>query len=243
MKRVMGIIVCLLCLSGCSEYANDELETPVEEVKDDELVETTQSNESKTDVVETPITEKEAIDISKQVTAEFSQLMRELGEKNGWDFEHPADYGTAKPELLKVATEEFADRVLKEYVETFYCNCDSVWLPQVDEQTVRLTTERDVNQFTIKGLVLPNHVYGGYELTMQFTREQNNEWKINGWNGESFIGKDMNFTKEEVQQAHPEYTVTEEIVLEEHNETVYKAESDFEIVGFSKKDGMIYYIE
>lgn len=128
-------------------------------------------------------------------------------------------------------------------MESYYCNCDSGWFPQLDERTVRLTTERQVDAFTINGFVLPNHVSGGYELTMRFARDDDNNWKIDGWGSESFIGEDMNFTMEEVKQAHPDYTIIEELNLEEYNVTVYKGETDYEVVGFSKKDGMIYFLE
>lgn len=94
MKKLVGLILCLIWLAACSEDADNGYgkETPVKEVVE------TRTGDSKTEPeveqVEMPIEENEAIAISKQLTADFNQLMRELGEKNGWDFENPADYAT-----------------------------------------------------------------------------------------------------------------------------------------------------
>lgn len=245
MKKLYLLCLCLLWLAGCSnmdEGLSDTSQEPIiptGQEKVDELEETDEPDDQQ----EKELTEEEAVAIAKKLMGEFTQLMRDMGEKNGWNYENPADYETAKPELLKVATEDFSDQSLKEYVESYYCSCDSVWFAEFNDRTVRIETElREENAFSVKGLVLPNYVSGGYEITLFVTKEEDG-WKLDGWDNSYFIGKEMNFTKEEIQIAHPDKEIKEEQYLEQYDVTVYRAESEQEVLGISKKDGELYGIE
>jgi len=249
MKKLIGMILFLLVLAGCNNTVEDS--QSIEDPENKETLENTtiddEANEPEAEQKpeekheEKPIEEKEAIAISKDVVARFSKMLTELGKKNGWDFEHPADYEVAKPELVTVATEEFADQELKEYVEEYYCNCDSGWFPQMDDQVIRVKTDRQVDSFTINGIVLPSFVSDGYELTMDFKKEEDG-WKMDGWSHTPIRGKDLNLTKDEIQQAFPNYTV----IGEENGKDgtpIVRMESDVEIIGISKKDGTMSLID
>ncbi|MFC4410888.1 hypothetical protein ACFOZY_10715 [Chungangia koreensis] len=245
MKKILFLCLCLIGLVGCSESVDEKPDSTNEQhnhVGKEKKDEQNPSDPEHEEETEKAVTEEEAMTIAKKLVREFNQLMIDMGEKKGWNFENPADYETAKPELLKLATEEFSDRHLKEYVETYYCNCDSIWAPSLNDQTVRMETEIEEEAFTVKGLVLPNYVSGGFEMTLEVVKQDGN-WKIDGWNSESFIGKDMNFTKEEIQVAHPDKDIKEEQYLEQFDVTVYIAESEQEILGISKKDGTLFGIE
>lgn len=246
MKKIMIILYSLVWLVGCSspeERMSNNSQEPLNQVTEKNQDEGNRTELNTNEQIEAPsYTEEEAVGIAKKLMGEFNHLMWQMGEKNDWNFENPAEYETAKPELLRVATEDFADHHLKEYVESYYCSCDSIWFPRFDDQTIRIETDLNEGSFSVKGLVLPNYVSGGYEITLQVANEDG-DWKMAGWNNMYFIGKDMNFTKEEIQMAHPDKEIMEEQFLEQVGITIYRAESEYEVVGISKKDGTLYGIE
>lgn len=246
MKKILFILFSLVWLAACSspeEGISDTSREPLKQETKENKEEGNQIYPNSNEQTETPsLTEEKAVDIAKKLMGEFNHIMTEMGEENGWNFENPAEYEIAKPKLLRVATEEFADHHLKEYVESYYCSCDSIWFPRFDDQTVRIETELNEKSFSVKGLVLPNYVSGGYEITLEVASEDG-DWKMAGWNSEYFIGKDMNFTKEEIQIAHPDKEIKEEQFHEQYGISIYRAESEYEVVGISKKDGTLYGIE
>ena len=170
------------------------------------------------------------------------QLMRELGEEHQWDFENPGVYEVAKEDLLTVATESFANERLKNYVEEYYCNCDSGWYPALDDQTIRLEAiDITVNSFSVNGIVLPDLVKHLHKLSMKFVHEEDG-WKIDHWEDIGLTGVNLNLTEEEVHQAHPDGKVIGEYVTSQ-GIPAYKVHLPYETLGVSKNDGELFFIE
>lgn len=246
MKYFTYIGILLILLTGCVEKQVDKTGTEDEVVDESTKVEkdsdTKNSDGDLKEEQESAITEKEAKAISLELVTSFNKLMWELGEQHQWNFENPGVYEVAKPDLLAVATERFADDTLKSYVEEYYCSCDSGWHPKMDELTIRMQiSDLTENSFIVNGINLPDYVSSGDELTMKFIHEEDG-WKIDHWAHTSVIGKKLNLTEEEISEAYPGGEVLGEYQTQD-GITAYKVKLTNEMIGISKDNGELYFIE
>ncbi|QNU24369.1 hypothetical protein [Geobacillus zalihae] len=69
-------------------------------------------------------------------------VFQRAGKTYGWNNANPADFSKIRPELLKYATESFADTTLKKLAANYYCECDVSFKPDI-EYDVRFSFEQN----------------------------------------------------------------------------------------------------
>ncbi len=219
MKKLWIIPALLLLIGACEEESAPQ---PPDNIEEENYL----------------LTEQEAISITKEISEELRNMIIKLGEDNNWSFENPGDYSIAKPSLLSIATEEFADKELAALVKEYYCNCDIVMLPSISDHTIRLqATEIEENSFKVSGINLGNFVIGLHELKIEMV-QIDNQWKLNNWDIEFLEATALDLSTDEVQQAFPEYKLLEETTY--NGMEIYKLQSDDHVLGIDKNSGALY---
>jgi hypothetical protein len=188
-KIFICVIVSLfLIASGCQQKSNS--------------VEPTVNVQSKKDIIqERPekLSQENAKKILENNINSLYETLKKSGEEHGWNNANPVDYEKVKPDLLKLATEKFANSILKELATNFYCECDNVSLPQINYD-VRFTFEEEKDKLNIVALEPATEISNmGFIWEFTLVKEED-KWKMDHWNRKSLEGQDLKLTKEEAEK-------------------------------------------
>ncbi|AXI00783.1 S-layer homology domain-containing protein [Sporosarcina sp. PTS2304] len=118
------------------------------------------------------VTKGKAWDLSNRLPHTIERILRE-GKEKGLPFEE------VRPNLLKYATAEFTDDVLKTYYPKACANCHAPLFPYLRiEPLVRFQfTQPDVNSLNVKTVEFRNGVTGGGFVNYTF-KKQHSKWKM-----------------------------------------------------------------
>lgn len=192
------------------------------------------------------VTIKEAYAIGSQVTNDFAKSVRKLGEENGWGYNNSGTVEISKPVLEKYISKSFIDNELKSFIETYYCDCDLVNLPKVQEDMVRFTL-LDVAEdaFTVKLIEFPLMDSISLYHLVHFKAE-GNKWKIDSWEYQQ-IRDDLKLTKQEVEIGMKTFFIKPKVIGEYYSKKavglVYIVEDLADPghkMGVGKADGSFY---
>lgn len=148
------------------------------------------------------LTVGKAQDIATKKLDEFLSILNQLGRDNNWIGTGSGVYSVAKPRLLEIVTEKHVDTLVS-YVEEYYCECDSIWLPYLSDDMVRFElTSKTENRFVISAIELIDGFMVGpaYKVNYAFKNEDG-VWKIDGWEFDSLEGINLKLTKDEISHS------------------------------------------
>ncbi|WP_010677062.1 hypothetical protein [Bacillus timonensis] len=186
--------------------------------------------------------------LDKRIDPLFETLLSS-GERNGWGPGNPVDYNVLKPEVMTFVTNSFADTTLQEFVEEFYCGCDSVYLPKIHYDVRFDFEQKEENNLKVFTLEPANELHNIGTLSTFNLSKENDEWKIDGWNFETLDGKDIQLTKEEAEKILSQYEGTPEFIKEYESKEAQgkaylfnlKSSNGEYLVAISSKDTRLVY--
>ena len=143
--------------------------------------------------------ENEVKEILKENLDSIFNVFVSLGEENKWHTANPADFNLIKPQVVAFATEEFADKTLKQLANDFYCECDHPFKPNLDYD-VRFSFEQSgADVITIKALEPATEINNmGSKWEFELIKKAD-KWKVNQWSSHTLEGEDLQLTREEAE--------------------------------------------
>lgn len=186
-KAVVAVISSLVfVVSGCGQTTKEEGKS----------IEPKVNAESKEEV---GMKETEVKQVLKKNVDSIMEVFKQSGIENNWSEENPVKFDQLRPELLPYATESFTDSTLKDNAANFYCECDSIPVPQLNYEVRFSFTQDKENELKITALE-PATESLNMGSTWEFTlvKEKNN-WKMDQWS-RSMENIDLKLTKKEAEK-------------------------------------------
>ncbi|MCK2000436.1 hypothetical protein MZM54_03395 [[Brevibacterium] frigoritolerans] len=186
-KAVVAIISSLVfVVSGCGQTTKEE----------DKTIEPKVNAESKEEV---SMKETEVKSVLKKNVDSIMEVFKQSGTENNWSEENPLEFEKLRPELLPYATESFTDSTLKEEAASFYCECDSIPVPQLNYDVRFSFTQDKENELFIKALEPASETLNmGSTWEIKLVKEKN-KWKMDQWM-RNIEEMDLKLTKKEAKK-------------------------------------------
>lgn len=195
------------------------------------------------------LTKEEVQEILKNNLDSIFKTLDQLGSENQWGNANPADLNKIKPAVLPYITDEFANTILQELSEGYFCECDNGMKPKYSSDVHFLFKQANENELKITALEPATEMNNmgsvwGFELV-----KEDQTWKMNKWDYQSLEGQDIKLKKEEAQELLKSENETPEFVEEYQSEEaggkayVFKMKTDESdrLVAISSKDTHLVY--
>lgn len=194
------------------------------------------------------LTVGKAKEIGTETLEKFLSILNKAGEENGWHGSNPGVHAVVEPRLLEVVTKRHS-ATLSSYIEEYYCECDSIWLPYLSEEMIRYELSgKTEDSFVISAIEIIDGFFQGpaYKLIYTFKNE-NGVWKLDDWDVESLEGKNLALSMAEVKKSWANYGKVTDMIeydSEEIGELVYQVQFDsYPPTYISMKSGQIIYLD
>lgn len=235
MRKFLFLFILLILLTACG---SEDVNSLTEEKE-------TLSNNNKVEKEGKSLKDEDYFKIATEITNDFRTILEEMGEIHNFNNSNPGDYNLMKSRFSGTITESFGESAVREYVKGFYCECDSMQKPAINNSMIRAIIESpDSETFTINGFYLANIEGTARKESFEFKKE-NSEWKLNSWKINVLEDKNYLFTSEEIEQGlsllnDGDMKVTGEYTSSETGDEAYVISSRNEsILGVNKRNGTI----